>query len=229
MKGCYGLFLLALPAMEGMSAPAVQSYNDQVVRCESRDMERVRCDLDAPAGIQLVRQLSDHSCIRESSWGTDERGVWVSHGCRGEFSRVLPASASRVVRRVVRCDSNGRPRSCPVMLRGAPVRLLRQQSAMPCKEGHSWGVKRNEIWVTRGCHGEFEVGAEDGSGFVDIPRRLTCESKRKLKRECGVSVQRKVTLVRQLSGTPCEEGHNWGWSRTGVWVDKGCRAEFSAD
>ncbi|WP_305804921.1 DUF3011 domain-containing protein [Stenotrophomonas sp. YIM B06876] len=214
--------------MAGAAAPAPSRYADQVVRCESRDMERVHCDLEAPGGIQLARQLSERSCIRESTWGADASGVWVSHGCRAEFSRITPASA-RPTRRVIRCESSGRPQSCPVILRGAPVRLLKQHSAMPCREGHSWGVKRNELWVTRGCQGEFEVGAEDGSGFVDIPRKLVCESKGGLRRECGVSVQHRVTLLRQLSGTPCEEGRNWGWTRDGVWVDKGCRAEFSAD
>ncbi|MGV8958847.1 MAG: DUF3011 domain-containing protein [Stenotrophomonas sp.] len=216
--------------MAAAATPPAPSYADQVVRCESRNMERVHCDLDAPAGVQLARQLSELSCIRESSWGADATGVWVSHGCRAEFSRITPVSTTyRPTRRVIRCESNGRPKSCPVMLRGAPVRLLKQRSLMPCREGYSWGVKRNELWVTRGCQGEFEMGAEDGSGFVDVPRKLVCESKGGLRRECGVSVQRRVTLLRQLSETPCEEGRNWGWTRDGVWVDKGCRAEFSAN
>lgn len=226
--GC-GLILLVLPWVADAGEPAVQGYSNQVIRCESLGTERVRCALDTATGVQLVRQLSERSCIRESSWGADERGVWVSHGCRGEFSRVAATSGSRLVRRVIRCESNGRPQSCPVTLRGVPVRLLKQQSALPCREGFSWGVKRNEIWVSRGCQGEFEVGAVDGSGFVDVPRQVVCESKRKLRRECGVTVQRKVTLVQQLSGTACEEGRNWGWDRNGIWVDDGCRAEFSAD
>lgn len=228
MKRYFGLFLLAASAMAHASEPPAQTYSNQIVRCESRDMERVSCPMDAPDGVQLIRQLTDRSCIRETSWGADDHGVWVSHGCRGEFARIN-ASPSGLVRRVVRCESNGRPQSCAVMLRGAPVRLLRQQSSLPCKEGVSWGVKRNEIWVTRGCGGEFEVGAEDGSGFVDVPRKLVCESKKGLRRECGVSVHRKVTLLHQLSNTACEEGRNWGWSPDGVWVNDGCRAEFSAD
>ncbi|WP_368734132.1 DUF3011 domain-containing protein, partial [Enterobacter cloacae] len=64
-------------------------------------------------------------------------------GCRAEFrarraaGAAPPADSSgkRLVRRVVRCESNGRPQSCPVRLDGAPVRLLRQLSVLPCREG----------------------------------------------------------------------------------------------
>jgi len=129
---------------------------------------------------------------------------------------------------VVRCESNGRPQSCPVRLDGAPVRLLRQLSVLPCREGQGWGYKRNEVWTTRGCQGDFEVADEQGR-FVDMPRRLTCESKSKKRRFCGASISTSATLSNQLSSTPCEEGSTWGWNRNGIWVDGGCRAEFSVN
>lgn len=229
MKGIYPLLLCAMPLLVAAEAPDPAPAAVTVVRCESKGVERVRCPLDVVRGVQLVRQLSEHSCIREEDWGTDVGGLWVANGCRAEFSAELPTATRRVSRRVVRCESRGRTEVCPVLLRGAPVRLLRQQSVLPCKEGRTWGYGRNQIWVSRGCQGQFEVGAEDGSGFVDVPRRLTCESKSNLRRECGVTVERKVALVRQLSSKACVEGQNWGWDRTGVWVDDGCRAEFSAD
>lgn len=208
-------------------------YSGQVVRCQSSDMEWVHCDMPVANGVDLVRQLSDNSCVRGSEWGTDRTGVWVTLGCRAEFrsrgAAGQAASGPRNVRRVVRCESNGRPSSCPVILQGQPVRLLRQLGAMPCREGHSWGVKRNEIWVTRGCQADFEVGAADGSGFLDVPRTLVCESKSKQRRFCGAGISKSVRLVKQLSGSPCEEGRGWGWDRNGVWVDNGCRAEFQVN
>ncbi|QHB71840.1 DUF3011 domain-containing protein [Stenotrophomonas sp. 364] len=208
-------------------------YEAQVVRCQSRDMEWVHCDMPVANGVDLVRQLSDSSCIRGTEWGTDRSGVWVTLGCRAEF-RSRPAGgasagAARQVRRVLRCESSGRPQSCPVALQGAPVRLLRQLSAMPCRENHSWGVRRNEVWVTRGCQGDFEVGAADGSGFLDAPRTLVCESKSRQRRFCGATIGRGARLSKQLSGSPCEEGRGWGWDARGVWVDNGCRAEFQVN
>lgn len=222
MKAVLVLFLMATPALSPAEAAA-----SSVVRCESRNMERVFCPMDTNSGVQLVRQLSESACIRETSWGVEGDSIWVSQNCRGEFAKRV--EASRNTRRVVRCESRGRVEVCPVQLRGAPVRLLRQQSVLPCREGRSWGYGRNEIWVSRGCQGQFEVAAEDGSGFVDVPRKVVCESKGGHRRECGVSVARRVTLVEQLSSTRCREGENWGWDAHGIWVDEGCRAEFSAD
>lgn len=228
MKRVCGLLLSLAPVL-AWAQRETPDTGTQVVRCES-DGALERCPMDISRGVQLVRQVSEASCIRETSWGVDGGGIWVSHGCHAEFSAVAASpTGGRKVRRVVRCESKGRVVNCPVLLRGAPVRLLRQQSLLPCREGHTWGYGRNEIWVSRGCQGQFEVGAEDGSGFVDIPRQVTCESKSEMRRECGVTIERRATLVKQLSNAPCEEGRSWGWSRNGIWVDKGCRAEFSAD
>lgn len=227
MKAVCALVLLVVPVLFSAQASEPVAASAQVVRCESRDMLRVFCEMDVGNGVELVRQLSEQNCIRETSWGVEGGAVWVSHNCRAEFAKRQ--ASSRKSRRVVRCESRGRVESCPVVLRGAPVRLLRQQSVLPCREGRTWGYDRNEIWVSRGCQGVFEVGAEDGSGFVQTPRKVVCESKSNLRRECGVSVERRVTLVEQLSSAACREGETWGWDRNGIWVDKGCRGEFSAD
>ncbi len=227
MKWFCGVLLLVSPPLFAAVKDDAAASATGVVRCESEDELRVYCPVNTGQGVQMVRQLSVRDCIRESSWGFEQGKVWVSDGCRAEFAPRT--QSTRLTRRVVRCESKGRVEVCPVVLRGAPVRLLRQQSVLPCREGRSWGYGRNEIWVSRGCQGQFEVGAEDGSGFVDVPRRITCESKGELRRECGVSVTHRVTLLKQLSNAPCQEGDSWGWDRFGVWVDKGCRAEFSAD
>ena len=35
-------------------------------------------------------------------------------------------------------------------------------------------------------------------------------------------------MTRQISGSPCIQGQTWGFDDRGVWVDRGCRAEFQA-
>ena len=213
----------AVMALAGRGAVAA----DGVVRCESSDLRRVHCPMDTRNDVELVRQLSGNACIRESDWGVDAAGVWVARGCRAEFR--ARDGAVTVSRQMIRCESSGgRTRSCPVALRGAPVRLLRQVSVLPCKRDESWGVGRNAVWVSRGCKGEFEVGDRD-AGFPPGPRLLTCESKDQVRRECGTTIERGATLVRQLSGMACEEGRSWGWTPEKVWVDKGCRAQFSVE
>lgn len=198
------------------------------VRCESEGVQRVYCPIDTTAGVDLVRQLSENPCIRESGWGVDGQRVWVARGCRAEFrARGTPAVVSR---RMVRCESSGgRTTSCPVSLRGAPVRLLRQLSSLPCRRDESWGVGRNEVWTSRGCKGEFEIGDRQTGRFPPGARLLTCESKDRIRRNCGTSIEHRAVLYRQLSGMACEEGRTWGWNADGIWVDKGCRAQFSVE
>lgn len=58
----------------------------QVMRCESNDGDRRRCDVSIARGAQMVRQLSRSPCIEGQSWGWDRNGLWVSNGCRAEFS-----------------------------------------------------------------------------------------------------------------------------------------------
>lgn len=180
-----------------------------------KDLARVHCAMETAQGVQLVRQLSETSCIRGSEWDVERDGVWVEQGCRAEFAATRAQTAT-VMRRVVRCDSNGGTVACPVVLRGAPVRLLRQRSMWPCKEGRTWGVRRNEIWVSRGCDGEFEVGAEDGSGFVAVPRMVTCES----KKVRGAPVACRWNARCALAGR-CPKRHAWR-ARPGAGAATGC-------
>lgn len=56
--------------------------------------------------------------------------------------------------------------------------------------------------------------------------RFTCESNDGRYRECRADTRGGVQLVRQISRTQCIQGQSWGSNRNGVWVDRGCRAEF---
>lgn len=56
---------------------------------------------------------------------------------------------------------------------------------------------------------------------------VRCESDDDRRRTCRVDTRGNVQLVRQLSRSACIEGRTWGQGRDGIWVDRGCRAEFS--
>ena len=55
------------------------------MRCSSDVGTRQGCPVDTRGGVKLVRQISESSCRLGYSWGYDREGVWVDHGCRGEF------------------------------------------------------------------------------------------------------------------------------------------------
>src|SRR5579862_1724923 len=56
--------------------------------------------------------------------------------------------------------------------------------------------------------------------------RLTCNSNNGRYRYCRADTQNRVQLVRQLSGSRCNQGYSWGFDYRGIWVDRGCRAQF---
>jgi len=54
--------------------------------CESNGSQRTYCRADARFGVQLTRQISRTNCVLDRNWGSDQNGIWVSNGCRAEFS-----------------------------------------------------------------------------------------------------------------------------------------------
>ncbi len=134
------------------------------ITCSSDNGRRNFCAADTRGGVSLGRQRSSSPCRKNDSWGYDRRGVWVDRGCRADFvigrvgalprPPVLPGRPSYVVS----CNSNdGRRSFCNADTRGG-VRLLKQRSGSPCRQGYSWGYNRNNIWVDRGCRADFQVG-----------------------------------------------------------------------
>ncbi|HEY5851735.1 MAG TPA: DUF3011 domain-containing protein [Lysobacter sp.] len=158
--GCRAEFVL------GYGGSVGSGYGARTIRCESRGNRWQHCDADTSAGAELVRQLSKNPCIKGDNWGADNRGVWVSGGCRAEFRMMAVVAVQAPPGKIVRCDSTDKlPRHCPATTEGGAVRLFRQLSRAACVEGRSWGVDQNGIWVEDGCRAEFEVRRkEDLSG-----------------------------------------------------------------
>lgn len=140
----------------------------RTIRCESVDGLRAYCAADLE-GYRLteVRQTGETPCHAGWNFGFDGEGVWVNGGCRAEFVFTsAPVAASdaddagneaHASDGPVRCESPGRKRIvCPAD--GAVrVRLVRQLSRAPCREGETWGLGPRGIWVDGGCRGEFEI------------------------------------------------------------------------
>jgi hypothetical protein len=65
-----------------------------VVTCSSNPGERQTCPADTSAGIALERSLGPGECLLGKTWGYDDKNVWVSDGCSGEFTLGQGARAT---------------------------------------------------------------------------------------------------------------------------------------
>jgi len=82
-RGCRAEFLIA--DNRGTYRDRGPSQAMQTVVCESNGSSRTHCRADTRFGVRLTHQLSNNDCVVNRTWGSDERGVWVSNGCRAEF------------------------------------------------------------------------------------------------------------------------------------------------
>ena len=200
--------------------------------CASENNARNHCRADTRNGITLVRQLSDNACVRDQTWGVDRDGVWVTRGCRAEFTwgHTAPAvnmTSSAPAPPMLVCESqDGRRNHCSADT-SMGVRLYRQMSDSECVLNSTWGFDQNGIWVSKGCRAEFALG--EGHGIIrNVPQagRVMCESKDGKRTVCPADTRMGVAVVRQVSDSPCVLNSTWGYNTDGIWVTAGCRAEF---
>lgn len=202
-----------------------------LVTCESVNDGRQTCGVDARDRMVVVnQQLSDSPCVLGRSWGLspDRNAIWVDNGCRAEFQVGGSAVAQGAFGRSLVCESeNGRRISCPVDT-SYGVQLARQISTSGCVRGTDWGFDENGIWVDHGCRAEFVLGGD--TRFTPMTgttrRRLVCESRNDDMNRCVVDTYYGVALARQISQSICVRGVTWGYDAHGIWVTRGCRAEF---
>lgn len=242
MKIVYALGLASVLTISIALTRAVQSSTSgfpppqrQVISCSSDNMRRNYCAADVRGGVQLVKQRSDAPCIFNRTWGyANGRGIWVDRGCRADFQIGGSGWGGWDNGYNIYCASdNGRRNICPTDTRGG-VRVIRQVSGSPCDFGRTWGYDRHGIWVDRGCRADFQIGGGGGGGNggggwqpggpgVQI---VNCSSNDMGRRVCPLDTRGGVRLIRQRSDADCLFNRTWGYDRRGIWVDRGCRADF---
>jgi DUF3011 family protein len=222
---------LALLITAAVEAQQLNNVGGTLIRCESINNARTTCKADARARmISLNQQLSDNPCILGKTWGTtrNRKGVWVDDGCRAEFVIGGSAVSRQALGRSVVCESvNNGKRDCPADT-SYGVQLARQISKKGCTRGDDWGFDQNGVWVDNGCRAEFALGGD--VRFTPMtsasPTRVVCESQNNALNRCTANTFYGVTLARQISDRMCIRGESWGYDSNGIWVTRGCRAEF---
>ena len=221
------LILLVLVA-----APTL--FSQETVRCESINNRIQDCQVGT-GFVTLARQLSDNRCIYGTSWGYDKGKIWVKEGCRAEFNFTE--------RTMLVCESLNVESGLCFADTTQGVRLVRRLSDSKCDFGRDWGWDMNGIWVANGCRAEFAIAPVNRNRVATIstqnepatmvsnsavrPATILCESKNNSRNHCRTDTRWGITLVRQVSENECIRGRSWGYDKDGIWVNEGCRGEFT--
>ncbi len=211
------------------------------VTCESRGASREQCPIDHGARVELTRHLSSTPCRENGNWGVGQGFIWVSGGCRAEFT--------------VRNESYGAGQGNPP---GQASQTVSQTQLRACRseadrrlpdyrydqiqvEPESWQGSVSYVrWRAGGTSGLCTVTSNgrivkflttNGAGQVGgegayTETRVTCESRSGDREECRIPRGARVKLVKQLSQSPCRSNDTYGTGDGYLWVAKGCRAEF---
>jgi len=163
--------------------------------CSSDDMHRHVCLVDTTGGVQMVHQKSQAKCIQNQSWGYDNRGIWVDHGCRAEFEVGAQA--------VVGTHGDGHDRA----------------DARDHDRGHdAYREDRHDS--------DHDPRRDDQFRGWGDAYMIYCASDAMEQVWCPADSRFGVRMIRQRSQAGCVEGQTWGYGKRGIWVDRGCRADF---
>jgi hypothetical protein len=228
------LAALAMPPREASAQPvAPKAYApEDLSRLSVSDRIRVieREYQDQSGGRQIADDQLEFYLdqVQYSRWSFSQIKADIATSLRGSRGPWRPVGNWN--QRSVICSSKDRRYfECAAPFRGR-ARVVQQISDTRCIEDNNWGQRRGMIWVDRGCRarfGEDPARNWDNDGNFGNGQRITCESREGRYRECRTNFRGQARLFRQLSSSACVVGRDWG-SRPGqVWVDNGCRAEFT--
>jgi hypothetical protein len=213
--------LLALGCL--LSAPPVSAQSNTRDQIRMIEQEYAR-----QSNGQLIpdNQLEYYLDRANSGWSMNQISQDMASSRRQYANSQWRPQSGWVAREVV-CTSDGsKYRECPAPFRGRAV-ITQQISKSACIEGQTWGQKSDVIWVNRGCRARFGMVAGGNSGNE---RMIVCQSNQGAYRSCDTGINGRVVLVNRLNNSAaCDEGRSWGQSPGKVWVNHGCRAQFSSE
>lgn len=207
-----GLLLIAVGSLATPRAAQAES----TITCESANNNYNRCRADTRGGVTLVTQLSKSGCYQGNTWGYDSRFIWVSNGCRAVF-RTGTAGYEHHDKDA---DKAG------AAIAGVALLALGAAAAHAAHEDH-----KREQYEDHYSYRYDERDYDHHNDRYDRGHQLvTCESHNNQYSYCRANIRHAhVRLVRQHSSSSCRFHEDWGYNRSGIWVENGCRATFEIE
>jgi hypothetical protein len=244
------VLMVSMVAGPLICSPANASAQTTAVRCESVANNRKQCPIAVGVNVVLSKHLSETPCTQGTNWGVGQGFIWVTGGCRAEFTvtgggtypppaqsnenatvNQLRACRTEVDRRlanytydqIVVADA-GRQGNV------SRVRWRAGSTGGTCAVTSSGRVVDFKITPTDGAlipeGGDTAGTGQPAPDVGAAPATLTCESRTGGRQECPIAQNGPIKLTRQLSQSPCRLNDTYGTGAGYVWVDKGCRGEF---
>lgn len=183
------------------------------ITCESRSNNYQQCRIDTRGGVTLQTQLSRSPCTRHSTWGYNDRFVWVSNGCRAVF---------RVGSDYHESDDSSDDAAAAIA--GIALLALGAAAAHEAHERHEDRAYEDHYEYN---YDQQYYNRHRERHYVDT---VNCASNSNRYNYCRTNVnQGHVRLVRRYSDSACRYGDDWGYDRRGIWVENGCRATFEVE
>lgn len=162
MRVLTSLFVLGCIGVMAGGADRAEAQT-RTITCESQGDQRHLCPVPNlnEGSVRVTRKLSQSACVEGRSWGAVNNNIWVSNGCRAEFTFTAAFTGGNQNAggnvRIIKCASEDDKRHlCPIQnLNEGSVRVVNKLSQSACIKGQSWGTIADNIWVSRGCRAEF--------------------------------------------------------------------------
>ncbi|MEJ2604094.1 MAG: DUF3011 domain-containing protein [Gammaproteobacteria bacterium] len=202
----------------GLSAPEL-AFAENTITCESQNGQTNRCRVDTRGGVALVTQLSKAGCYQGNTWGYDNRFIWVSNGCRAVFR--LGSTEHRSSH-----DSDAAAAAV------AGIALLALGAAAAHKAHEDDSRDRYDDYDSYRSYGNDRDYNRRYDDYREHQRidTVSCASENNRYHYCRAPVRNgHVRIVRQHSNSSCRFHEDWGYNRSGVWVENGCRATFEIE
>ena len=226
-NACRGRFEVRYPG-------AADTVASRRITCGTLSSRRAECSTQGPVDtVRLVRRSTFARCTEGTNWGHRDTLIWAGQGCRAEFEVVYRRAAApspvKPATRTLACGKRGGSETCRTDGYADTVRLVRDSTGSLCRQRVTWGFTYAFVWTRDGCRGLFEVAYRDTASAApeDETRRITCGNYSGAQVTCKLDVNATgVRLVKDYTGTRCEEGSTWGHNEKFIWTRRGCRAEF---
>ncbi len=143
---------------------------------------------------------------------------------RLDCNQALPASPNNFQFKGI--DGRGRQDLIRDPNSNGGVAVIRIEDPKNGREGYTgdimWRGGSNYPTNTRDRSDRYGRPVVGNAGSI-----VSCSSDDGRRRYCDADTRNGVRLVRQRGGVACEKDFSWGYDDRGVWVDRGCRADFA--